>query len=253
MALERGPDGQLLQVIYDAAGREVSRQPVDVADARRAAAQRQADSHKAYFGNPKAFRSEEARRAAMERQLQAMAVDLATPPKTPEFRRISDDAFRDLMAHPEAWAEEGFTPLAHYRRKLTRPLWSGEVGLVEKADGTFFYYVLEEGYGRPTAVSNPDPPPDPEVRIDATPLAYGFLRADGTPSLVVAFDDDEALEASIDGGAAEVPVRLERFDACVAGASFHDLEADATAIRCRQCGVSWPDPPPAGGGAPGAT
>lgn len=130
----------------------------DVAEAQRQASP---ESHEAYFAarfgsDPREAKQRLKRQDVLERQLQQMAVDRASPVGHPRAERIKDEQLGELLGQYQKAASQGlekecdFLPLSTYAHKLITPsgrvvrsLLQGEVGM--RPDGTIL--VLEPGYG----------------------------------------------------------------------------------------------------------
>src|SRR5438046_10627410 len=108
-------NGKTYSVIYDHSGVEISRQEISVADEKIANEQRSSESQTQFFQERAQDTKNRMKRVEqVQKQVEQLVSDMITPPKSPEFRSISDDAYQQLIDHPEAWEEEGFTPLKFY-------------------------------------------------------------------------------------------------------------------------------------------
>lgn len=198
------------------------------------------------------------RSAAVTKRVEQVLMEMVQPPASVVLKSITDQDFLDIMAHPEVWAEERFTPLASYYHKIAkiRPLWKGEVGVVEKENGSLDYYlVLEKGYERMSvAVSGyvpaeavataliaggakllgTDPVPPPAAESEPVSGELAFIADVGEKRvLVIAADEEDARSAFPDDMVPTKMVRSPALDRCGA----HTVVLLGGRMVCSVCGA----------------
>lgn len=211
-------------------------------------AQHNARSHEKFFSaeNKQKLR----RKELLERQMVEMVTGLADHPKGPQFRTISDESFTKLMTGgEEVWKSEHFTPVAKYAVKVMklRPLYKGEVGIVERPGQPAFFLVLEEGFGRSfkgmeasTTVAESSPIPaavePPESRL---------FKVTGSTRTVLTFavsEEDAIMDTAPELGGGEVSaIRVGSFDQCAKDRHNIRVGVDGEKrgmLSCATCGMT---------------
>lgn len=249
--------GQKFVVVHGPNGEVVSKTPLGPDDPT---------SHANFFRNKGQYFEEGVaaerntlRRAnAVTKRVEQVLQEMVAPPASVVLKSITDQDFLDIMSHPEVWKEERFTPLASYYHKIAkiRPLWKGEVGVVEKEDGSLDYYlVLEKGYERMSvAVSGyvpaeamaatllaagakliePNPAPPPAAQAEPVLAEHAYIADVGEKRvLVIAADEEDARSAFPDDMVPTKMVRSPALDGCGA----HAVVLLGGRMVCSVCGA----------------
>lgn len=138
------------------------------------------------------------------KRTEAIFLEREKPPKTPQFQRITDEEFLSLRSNPEHAKREFFTPASLYAAKIAkiRPLYQGEVGIVEKPGKDAVFLVLEDGL---------DQTPDAMVQVAVMVGQQAYLSdtPNGGRHVLWALSEEEA-----QAEAPSVVTRMKQFDAC---------------------------------------
>lgn len=231
-----------MKTIYDQHGNPVANlgslpetAEVSVADYDTLKAQNDPDSHREFMNKQK-------RGARLAAHIQTMVSEMVAPPKSPEFKTISDNEFLKLMeGGPTLWKEESFTPIQRYPAALSkiRKLYKGEVGYIQKPGQSPFFLVLEESEDRKIVGSGMEVNKEPAPTQDPGLFAFKvFLSRESKYLVVVAESPEDAIDAlPMEHQDSSVATRLSsEFVECAENADqTHKLMFVETKLRC-SCG-----------------